>query len=78
MSRSEVWTTEEGFVRAETVFLFKQQFRPQVFAVQQQQVERMKNGFCLAMEQLIEATSPILIQTDNLAIEDGVLHGQFG
>jgi hypothetical protein len=29
------------------------------------------------MEQLIEATNPILIQTDNLAIEDGVLHGQF-
>jgi hypothetical protein len=26
------------------------------------------------MEQLIEATNPILIQTGNLAIEDGVLH----
>lgn len=37
-----------------------------------------KNGFGLAMEQLIEPTNPILIQTDNLAIEDGVLHGQFG
>jgi len=48
MSRSEVWTTEEGFVRAETVFPFKQRFRPQVFAVQPQQVERIKNGFGLA------------------------------
>ena len=78
MSRSEVWTTEEGFVRAETVFPSKQRFRPQVFAVQPQQVERIKNGFGLAMEQLIEPPNPILIQTDNLAIEDGVLHGQFG
>jgi len=37
-----------------------------------------KNGFGFAMEQLIEPTNPILIQTDNLAIEDGVLYGQFG
>src|SRR5215469_6558265 len=59
-------------------FPFKQRFRPQVFAVQPQQLERIKNGFGLAVEQLIEPTNPILIQTDNLAIEDGVLHWQFG
>jgi hypothetical protein len=29
-------------------------------------------------QELIEPANPILVQTDNLAIEDGVLHGQFG
>jgi hypothetical protein len=51
---------------------------PQVLAIKPQKVEGVKDGLAFPAEQLVELAHTLRIDANNLAVNDGVLDGQFG
>jgi hypothetical protein len=61
----------------QATFPFDQRQLAQVVAVQPQQVEGIEDGLALARHQFVESADTMFIETDNFAVQDSVLDGQF-
>jgi len=61
----------------QVTFPFDQWQAAQVVAVQPQQVEGIEDGLALAGHQFVKFAFTVTVETDDFAVQDGVLDGQF-
>src|SRR5215469_4826313 len=72
------WTLRGPDESRESLLSLDKGHPPQILAIEPQKVERVKDRLPFPAEQLVELAHTLRIDANNLAVNDGVLHGQLG
>ena len=61
----------------QTLLAFDERQTPQILTVEPQQIESIEDGLALAGHQFVKLANAITVETDNFAVDNGVLYRHF-